>query len=317
MKALTLTAVSALAFTTAACGQAAVSSAVTTGKLDCPDQQGELRRVSQAMDGKSCVYRISDGAEVTLKLIPVGGQGADATLAQIEADLKAEASGPDKPGASADMPPAAKDALSSADRAVAEAKADAARAEDMAGDAEESADRAQRDAERDARRAERDARHADRDARHAERATRDDLDRSIEARVNAKLREKGIDVDGDNTDHAKIDLPGLHINAGDEKADVRVGPIHVDANGDTATVRSLQDVRMRGEQFSRVKRGIRAMFVYAGDELGGGYRYVGYEAAGPRTGPLTVALVKSKTDGGFHGDIYGDVKRLVRRNGGT
>ena len=319
MKALALTAVSALALTTAACGQAAVTSAVTTGKLDCPDQQGELRRVSQAMDGKSCVYRIADGAEVTLKLIPVGGQGADVTLAQIEAQLKAEAAGPSTD--SADMPAAAKDAVSSADRAVAEAKADAARASEMAGDAEEDADRAQRDAERDARRAERDARHADRDARHAERAARDDLDRSIEARVNAKLREKGIDVDDDSdnsgSDHAKIDLPGLHINAGDEKADVRVGPIHVDANGDTATVRSLQDVRMRGEQFSRQKRGIRAMFVYAGDELGGGYKYVGYEAAGPRTGPLTVALVKSKTDGGFHGDIYGDVKRLVRRNGGT
>ncbi len=317
MKALALTAVSALALTTAACGRPVVTSAATTGKLDCPDQQGELRRVSQAMDGKSCVYRISDGAEVTLKLIPVGAQGADVTLAQIESELKAEASGPSTD--SADMPAPTKDAANSADRAIAEAKADAAPARDMAGDTEENADRAQRDAERDARHAEREARHADRDARHAERAARDDLDRSIEARVNAKLREKGIDVDddGDRNDRAKIDLPGLHINAGDEKADVRVGPIHVDANGDTATVRSLQDVRMRGEQFSRQKRGIRAMFVYAGDELGGGYKYVGYEAAGPRTGPLTVALVKSKTDGGFHGDIYGDVKRLVRRNGGT
>lgn len=315
MKALSLTAVSALALTTAACGQTAVSSAVTTGKLDCPDQQGELRRVSQAMDGKSCVYRISDGAEVTLKLIPVNAQGADATLAQVEAELKAEASGPSTP--SAGMPAPGKDAASLADRAVAEAKADAARAEEQAGEAEDDADRAQRDAEREARRAERDARHADRDARHAERDARNDLDRSIEARVNAKLREKGIDVDGDSDEHAKIDLPGVHINAGDEKADVRVGPIHIDANGDTATVRSLKDVRMRGEAFSRQKRGIRAMFVYAGDELGGGYRYVGYEAAGLRTGPLVVALVKSKTDGGFHGDIYGDVKRLVRRNGGT
>lgn len=314
MKAFTLTAVSALALTTAACGQAASNSAVATGKLDCPDQQGELRRVSQALDGKSCVYRISDGAEVTLKLIPVGAQGADVTLAQIETELKAEASGPSTNGE--DMPAPSKDAASLADKAVAEAKADTAGAgADEDDDAERSADRSARDAERDARRAERDARHADRDARHAERAARDDLDHSIEDRVNAKLREKGIDVGDD--DRAKIDLPGLHINADGDKADVHVGPIHVDASGDTATVRSLQDVRMRGEAFSRQKRGIRAMFLYAGDELGGGYKYVGYEAAGPRTGPLAVALVKSKSDGGFHGDIYGDVKRLVRRNGGT
>ena len=313
MKVLTLTAVSALALTTAACGQTAGNSAVVTGKLDCPDRQGELQRVSQAMDGKSCVYRISDGAEVTLKLIPVGGQGADVTLAQIEAELKTEAASPGT--ASADMPAPAHDSGSLADKAIAEAKADTAHAGEVAEDAEESADRSAQAAERDARRAERDARHADRDARHAERSARGDLDRSIEDRVNAKLREKGIDVDDD--DRAKIDLPGLHINADGDKADVHVGPIHVDANGDTATVRSLQDVRMRGEAFSRQKRGIRAMFVYAGDELGGGYKYVGYEASGPRTGPLAVAVVKSKTDGGFQGDIYGDVKRLVRRNGGT
>jgi hypothetical protein len=318
MKALTLTAVSALALTTAACGQAAGGGAAVTGKLDCPDQQGELRRVSQAMDGKSCVYRISDGAEVTLKLIPVGAQGPDMTLAQIEAELKAEASGPST--ASADMPAPAKDAASLADKAVAEAKADAAGGDDVASDAENDASRAARDADREARRADREARHADRDARHADRDTRRaqrDLDQSIEDQVNAKLREKGIDVGGDNDEHAKIDLPGLHINADSDKADVHVGPIHVDASGDTATVRSLQDVRMRGEAFSRQKRGIRAMFVYAGDELGGGYKYVGYEASGPRTGPLAVAVVKSKTEGGFHGDIYGDVKRLVRRNGGT
>jgi hypothetical protein len=315
MKAFTLTAVSALALTTAACGQTARSGAVATGKLDCPDQQGELRRVGQAADGKSCVYRISDGAEVTLKLIPVDAQGADATLARVEAELKAEASGPSI--ASADMPAPSKGAASLADKTVAEATADAAQAGNLAVETDRDVDAAAREADRQARRADRDARHADRDARHAERAARDDLDRSIEDQVDAKLREKGIKTGDGESDHANIDLPGLHINANGETADVHVGPIHVDASGDTATVRSLQDVRMRGEAFSRQKRGIRAMFVYAGDDIGGGYKYVGYEAAGPRTGPLTVAVVKSKTSRGFHGDVYGDVKRLVRRNGGT
>jgi len=57
------------------------------------------------------------------------------------------------------------------------------------------------------------------------------------------------------------------------------------------------------------------MFIYKGDDLPGGYRVVGYEAGGPKSGPITVAVVKSKES--FDGDdIYNDVKRLVRKNGG-
>ena len=313
MKVHMLTAVSALALMTAGCGRAGGASAVATGRLDCPSTQGELTRVSEAPDGKTCLYRISDGAEVSLQLIPVGAQGPDVTLAQVEAQLKAQTAGGGVH--SSDMPAAPKEVAEQAQTTEAEASADAAEAADSVRDA----DRDARTAERDARHADRDARHADRDARRAEREAQSDLDRSIEARVNAKLREKGIDVDDDDhgKDEAHVNLPGLHINAGGDRADVHVGPIHVNASGDTATVRSVQDVRMRGEGFSMRKRGIRAMFVYAGDDLGGGYKYVGYEAAGPRNGPLAIAVVKSKADSGFHGDIYGDVKRLVRRNGGT
>lgn len=313
MKVLMLTAVSALSLTAAGCGKAGGASAVATGRLDCPSTQGELTRVSEAADGKTCLYRISDGAEVSLQLIPVTGQGADATLAQIEAQLKAQTTGASAP--SSDLLTASKEAASQAQNTKAEAAADAA---DSGRDAR-TADRDARHADRDARHADRDAKQADRDARRADRQAQSELDRSIEAQVDAKLREKGIsvDTDGDGGDEAHVNLPGLHINAGGDRADVRVGPIHVNASGDTATIRSVRDVRMRGEGFSMRKRGIRAMFVYAGDDLGGGYKYVGYEAAGPRTGPLAVAVVKSKAESGFHGDIYGDVKRLVRRNGGA
>jgi hypothetical protein len=314
MKVLMLAAVSALALTAAGCGRAGGASAVVTGRLDCPSTQGDLTRVSEAADGKTCLYRISDGAEVSLQLIPVAAQGADATLAQIEVQLKAQTAGLGTP--SSDMPTASKEAAAQAQTTKAEAAADAAQA--AAADSQRDADRDARAADREARHADRDARHADRDAKRADRDAQTALDRSIEAQVNAKLREKGIDVDNeDGNDEAHINLPGLHIDAGGERADVRVGPIHVNASGDTATVKSVQDVRMRGEGFSMRKRGIRAMFVYAGDDIGGGYKYVGYEASGPRTGPLAVAVVKSKADSGFHGDIYGDVKRLVRRNGGT
>ena len=139
----------------------------------------------------------------------------------------------------------------------------------------------------------------------------------IEARVNAKLKEKGLSSGPSGADEAHVDLPGLHIDAGDESAQVRVGPLHIDAQGDNATVRSLKETRLRGEGFSTERRGLRAMFVYAGDKLGGGYSFVGYEAAGPKAGPLAVAVVKSRARHGNHSDIYGDVKRLVRRNGGV
>jgi hypothetical protein len=266
---------SVLALAVAGCGSATRTSAAVTGRLDCPEHQGQLTRVSASPDGKSCAYRIGDHVEVSLQLTPVVGGDADATLAALEAQLKAETQ-PPGPASPADTaaPKAASPAPASADK---------------------SPDKA--DAEK----------------------TGEWDDQAIEAKVNAKLREKGIDVTDSTGDDetARVNMPGLHITAHGDKADVRVGPIHVDANGETATIRNIQDVRMRGEAFSTRKRGIRAMFLLAGDNLGNGYKYLGYDASGPRTGPLTIAVVKSKSSGGFHGDIYGDVKRLVRRNGGT
>jgi hypothetical protein len=56
-------------------------------KLDCPDKQGELTRVSAAADGQACVYA-GQNAEVTLSLVALNGGDAEAALAPIEADLK-------------------------------------------------------------------------------------------------------------------------------------------------------------------------------------------------------------------------------------
>ncbi len=63
--------------------------------LDCPASQGDLTPHDKAADGKTCIYASSEGAEVTLQLIPVKGDAA-ATLQGIEtaiappADPKAE-----------------------------------------------------------------------------------------------------------------------------------------------------------------------------------------------------------------------------------
>jgi hypothetical protein len=113
-----------------------------------------------------------------------------------------------------------------------------------------------------------------------------------------------------------IDLPGIHINADESgKADVNVGSIHVNAGEHGATVDLQRDVRLRGEALSREKRGFRATYILARDNLKDGWSAVGYVAGGPKAGPITVAVVKSR-DGNHH-DVLDDVKRLVRRNSGA
>ncbi len=42
-----------------------------------------------------------------------------------------------------------------------------------------------------------------------------------------------------------------------------------------------------------------------------GWRTVGYEALGPRKGPLVIATVQSRS--GEHDQLFGDVKTLVRK----
>jgi len=115
-----------------------------------------------------------------------------------------------------------------------------------------------------------------------------------------------------------IDLPGLHIVADDhdDSADVQVGSLKVKAGGETVTVRNgPRDVRLRGEALNPERRGVRASFVYHGQNLPNGYRFVGYEAGGPKAGPLTVAVVRSRKADADR--ISGDVVRLVRLNGGV
>ena len=72
---------------------------------------------------------------------------------------------------------------------------------------------------------------------------------------------------------------------------------------------------MRGEALSFRKRGFRATYALANSELRNGYKAIGYEAGGPLTGPMAVAVVRAR--GGDHDSLVKDVQRLVRRNGGV
>ncbi|TAJ69450.1 MAG: hypothetical protein EPO51_22250 [Phenylobacterium sp.] len=139
---------------------------------------------------------------------------------------------------------------------------------------------------------------------------------SVQVRIDPHGKSGVVTEDGGTT---RVNLPGIHVvaNDNDDTANVRVGPLTIDAGDDGATVRMRRDVRLRGEALSREKRGLRAMFIYTGDDLPEGYRFVGYEAGGPKRGPITVAVVKSKTEGPDGGELYPDVKKLVRKNGGV
>ena len=262
MKAVFLLAASALSL--AACAREA-PRAVT--KLDCPSTEGELTRISIAADGKSCAYRSSDGAEVSLELTPITGT-AQQTLAKIEADLRST------PG-----PMTPENEAAQADTGAKIAEVAAAKANVGAVAAEV--------------------------ARvHAEAAA----DAGLPASASSKIGDAGGN---------RIDLPGVHVSESGDGANVRIGPLRVDADGEDTTVNIYRDVRMRGEALSREKRGLRATFIYTGKDLPAGYRYVGFEAGGPKGGPLTVAKVRSKRDTESGDKIYHDVQELVRRNGGV
>jgi hypothetical protein len=240
-----------------------------------------------APDRRSCTYRTSDGSDVTLQLVATNGD-PKAALANLETALAA-APAPELVKGEKDE---AKDA-----KVAAEPKAETAQA---ATDA--SADAA--------------AKVAAQAKADAASAPGDDTDVDLPG-LHIQAHEDGV-----KGDKAHIDLPGIHIDADDDndQAKVRVGGVTIDAHDDGATIRVYRDVRLRGEAFSRVKRGLRASYIYTGKALPGGLRFVGYEAAGPKAGPITVAIVRSSVDSDevdMHGHALRDIKRLVRRNSGT
>jgi hypothetical protein len=284
MRPLLLLAASTMALGAAGC---APKTPPVRAALDCPMRQGDLTRTSASPDGKVCTYSTSGGAEVTLQLVSTQG-GVDNALANIETNLLAGRVKPaeeDKDGKAADGKPADGKAAVAAD----DAKADAAAAV-----TDGKADKAAREAADDAEKA------------GVQIETKDG--RTI-------IHTQGEDADG----NVRVNLPGVHIvaNENDDTAQVSVGPIHIDAGGDGATIRMRRDVRLRGEALSRNRRGMRATFIYTGEDLPDGYRFVGYEAGGPKAGPITVAIVKSKSEGPNGNELYPDVKRLVRKNGGV
>lgn len=277
MKPYSLIAVSALALSVAACGGGPPK---TRAALDCPQTQGPLTRTGVSPDRKACTYVSSEGAEVTLQLVSLQG-GPDATLHTIETNLLA-----------AQGPAAAAPATEAKPDAKAPAAADAGSAKDASDAAKEAME-------------------------DAKGATVDVQVPGDKHRTTINGHEAVV-VDDDHGE-THVNLPGIHIDAndGNDSANVQIGPLHVQAGEDGATIRVRRDVRLRGEALSHEKRGLRATFISEGKGRTDGYRFVGYEAAGPKAGPLTVAIVRAKNEVNQGDRVYRSVKRLVRENGGV
>lgn len=281
MKPLYLIAASTLALSTAACGSGPPK---VRAALDCPSTQGDLTRTGVAADGKSCTYVSSDGAEVKLALVSVQG-GTDATLKTLENTLLAELPAP----------------AASAETAKSDASATAKAIDNAPNSASKDAADAIREAEADTK------------------GVDVKIDVDVDNKANRVVVGRGAVIVDEKDGTTHVNLPGIHVDANEntDSARVRIGPIKIDANSDGMTMRSVRDVRLRGEQLSREKRGVRATFIAERKGLPEGSRFVAYEAGGPKAGPLTVATVRSNEEIDDGDRIYRDVKRLVRENGGV
>ncbi len=128
---------------------------------------------------------------------------------------------------------------------------------------------------------------------------------------------------GENGDHAKVDLPFIHVDANGDSAKVKLFGFNIDAKGDHATIKGgpgmKNTVVHAGPGGAQVvaedvgKSNASLVYILAGDTPGpSGYRAVGYVARGPVTGPLVVGEFKSRAE--HHNDGHNDVDRLVEHN---
>jgi len=131
------------------------------------------------------------------------------------------------------------------------------------------------------------------------------------------------DGDGGDNDKAKIDLPGLHIDAHGDKAKVSILGVTVNADGNRADVHAGfgQDAATvhAGPGGAEIRAGsvgvhsANLVYVLAGDSPGPqGYRAVGYLARGPIAGPLVVGEFKSRSDD--HNNNDHDLESLINLN---
>lgn len=267
--------------------------------LQCPDQMGALTRKGSAQaDGTVCTYTGPRGAEVELHLVRLADEPVETVLGRFERLLSLA-----MPQTAAQIDKAAADSAR-ADAEAARADAEGARADAQAARADAQAARADAEADRSA--------DASSDAAH--------------------ISAPGMTIDAEG-DRARVSLPGIHVDADGDKANVRIGGFTIQANdgeAKTSTVRVRGDLSddATGEATSvQIRDNAAEIRTRSPGEATrqtwtlsdnapspAGWRRVGYEARGPRGGPIVVATVRAREQ---HADgVFDDAKDLVALNVG-
>ena len=265
--------------TTAESGPKGVLKVIDT--LQCPETIGVLTRKGTAhAGGATCLYSGPRGAEVTLQLVTLDDQTADAVLERFETVL------------AADMPHTTAELRASADASRAQTAADEARVQaDVAAVAA------------DAAAVEADAAAAAADSAHI-RAPGLAVDAEGD---RARVRLPGMSVDADG-DKAHVRIGGFSISADDSTESVDITSsdesVSVQAHDDAAEIRT----RAPGEATRRT------YMLTDRTPADTGWRLVGFEARGPVGGPIIIATVRARdrdSDG-----VFDSAKDLVTLNVG-
>ncbi len=134
---------------------------------------------------------------------------------------------------------------------------------------------------------------------------------SVDAQGDAAtITAPGVRIDA-NGDDASVRLPGISIDARGDDASVRIGGFHIntrdsgaaqpavkadvqaEAGGDSVSIRADSNV----SEVRTIEGGdaTRMTYILSDDTASdGGWRMVGFEARGPKGGPIVVATVRSK-----------------------
>jgi hypothetical protein len=152
----------------------------------------------------------------------------------------------------------------------------------------------------------------------------------LETKLRAEAPSSGKTLPDEG--RVDIDLPGIHIHASGKDNEhgggqVRIGrDVTINGGGATNTTVADEDRPTGGVNIEahdngaeiRVdesRGGVRRVFFLASDTPGpNGYKVAGYEARGPKVGPLVVASMLTKSDD--HDELRHDAERLIRLNVG-
>lgn len=124
-----------------------------------------------------------------------------------------------------------------------------------------------------------------------------------------------------------VRLPGLTVDAEGDRSTVRIGPIHIEADDGDGTARVSTD-ESSGEAVSVTANNnaaeirtrsdgeaLRATYLLVDEQPSeAGWRLVGYEARGPVSGPIVIAVVQSKSR--REDRVFDSAKELVALNVG-